>query len=256
MVMNTRGAISVVIIVQNHADRLLDLVASVLSQLDTGDEILMVVGPAPVDSPSDMTREVADEIARQVPCARVLINETKHETAAYEQAIRACKGTYIFLAEPGDIWAPNKVSDMLDAFTMSGSVLILHDAELFDVARRVLTPSLFSLQGSQSGFTENLLHNSYLGSCFAFLEPFREFFLPFPSEAIHPDQWIGLIAERFGGVALVTKPLIGKMAVSGDGSMSASLNPHVRRDEQRRLLKALRKREKELSSLLRHSEKH
>jgi hypothetical protein len=253
--MGARGAISVIIAAQENAERLLDLVASVLLQLEADDEILIVVDPAPTGLPSDMTREVAGEIARQVPRVRVLLNEGPSKTAGFEQAIWACQGTHIFFAEPGDIWAPNKVSDVLDAFAISGSILVLHDAELLDVSRRVLAPSLFALSEIRSGFTESLLHNSYLGSCLAFLEPFREFFLPFPPEVIRADQWMGLIAERFGGVSLITKPLIGKVAVSGDGSIVVSGDPRAWRDEQRKLLKALKRREKELSFLLRHSEK-
>jgi hypothetical protein len=247
---DTRDMVSVAIVTKGRADELLDLTASILPQLNEGDEILIMVDPPSTNSPSDMTREIADEIAHQVPCARVLLNEHPGETAGYEQVIRACQGTYIFLAEPGDIWKPDKVGNVLDAFAMSGSILILHDSEVLDATRRVLAPSLFELHGSRPGFQENLLNNAYLGSALAFLEPFKEFFLPFPPEVTRHDQWMGLIAERFGGVALITKPLIGKM-LAPEADASATLTPRELRDRRRGLLKALKKRERELVAMLR-----
>jgi glycosyltransferase involved in cell wall biosynthesis len=246
--------VSIIIIARGKAEELLDLMASILPQLTASDEILIVADPPPANVPSSMMWEVAHETARQIPCVHVLPNEHPGETAAYEQAIRACKGTYIFLAEPGDIWMPNKVSAMLDAFAASGSVLILHDIKILDAAHHVLAPSLFDLHENEPDFQESLLHNSYLGSSLAFLEPFREFFLPFPPEASHYDQWMGLIARRFGGIALITKPLIGKTLAIDGNLMPVPPNHREQRGEQRGLLRALKKREKELVSALRQAE--
>jgi hypothetical protein len=252
--MIARDMVSVVILARGKAEELLDLMASILPQLNSDDEALVVVDPPSADTPSTMMWEIAHEIARQVPCVRIVPNTYPSETAACEQAIRACEGTYIFLAEPGDIWMPNKVSAMIDAFAASGSVLILHDIEILDTARHVLAPSLFDLHENQSDFQESLLHNSYLGSSLAFLEPFREFFLPFPPEASHYDQWMGLIAKRFGGIALITRPLIGKTLAANDSFMPTPASHREQRGEQRGLLKALKKREKELLFALRQAE--
>ncbi|MDR0350148.1 MAG: hypothetical protein LBH64_01190 [Coriobacteriales bacterium] len=248
--MAERGAVSVIVLVRGDLEGLLDLVASVNPQLKDGDEIVLVLF-APL-RPATLTEEVAREIERQNPFVRVLLAEGESERAIYEQAIGASRGAFVFLAEPGDIWMPYKLSNMLDAFVMSGAILVLHDAELLDETRQVLAPSLFALHGSRPGFEENLIHNSYLGSCLAFLEPFKEFFLPIPPEVSSYDQWMGLIAERFGGVAFVSKPLIGKKVSTPAACFAddSPTSPRERRDRQRHLLKALRKREKELRSLL------
>jgi hypothetical protein len=242
--------ISVVVVARHNAEGLLDLVTSVYPQLEAHDEILIVVDPPPKDRPSNMTREIAGEIARQIPLVRVLINEGPDEKSGYEQAIRACRGSCIFLAEPTDIWKPNKVSDVLDGFAMSTSVLIVHDVELLDATRRVLAPSLFNPQGDWSELRVNLFDNPYLGGSLAFLESFREFFLPFPPEVTRCAQWIGLIAERFGGAALITKPLVSKMP----SPQNERVPLFARSREQRGLFRALKQREKELTVLLRQLE--
>ena len=289
--MDGRKMVSVVIVACGGAERLLDLVASVYPQLDSGDEILIAVAAPGAGLPSDMTREIAAEVARQIPIARVITDEAGDSlctasapalvSSLFEQAVRACKGSYVFLAEPGDIWLPGKVSDVLDAFAMSGSVLTLHDAELHDTAGNLQTPSLMALPGSKPGLGGSLVGNFYLGSCLAFLGPFREFFLPVPAEAVRYDQWVGLVSELFGGVALLAKPLVRKTVGLKDGfaadasglhgagtdaatnaaadaignrtpyTYASAFSPWGRQNEQRKLLKALKKRERELGSVLR-----
>ncbi|MDR2105884.1 MAG: glycosyltransferase [Coriobacteriales bacterium] len=246
-----RKAVSVVVTTRGSAENLLNLMASMLPQLTPEDEVLLVVDPPTRDAPSNMVREVADEMARQLPSVRVLTDVESDGMTAYEQAIRTCKGPYVFLAESGDIWMPDKISSVLDAFAVSGSVLILHDIELINPTRQVLAPSLFNLQENRSGFKESLFRNSYLGSSLAFLEPFKGFFLPFPPQVSRYEQWIGLIAGRFGGIALITKPLIGRVVAPENEAVLPSVNPREHRDERRSLLKAFKRREKELATLLR-----
>jgi hypothetical protein len=280
-----RCEVSVVINALGNAERLLDLVASVLPQLGVADEVIIVVAPPSPGRPGDMTREVAEEIARQSPSVRVVVREgaatplappasatppaspvppafanreqdpfssANYEQGAVvfagcEQGIRATRGAYVFFAEPGDLWAPDKISCVREAFAASGAALVLHDAELLDTSRRVLSPSLFAVRESQQGFRESLLHNSYVGSCLAFRKPLQEYFLPFPPEALRYEQWIGCVAERFGGVALITKALIGKMIVGRSGPVLPTLSTRERRQEQKGMRKALQQREKELS---------
>jgi hypothetical protein len=240
--------ISVAVFAHDRADRLLDLVASVLPQLEPDDEIVIITGTSDDGAPSNMVHEVADEIARQVPSVRVSESEGQDEIADFAQAVRLCRGTYLFMAEPGDVWFPTKVSEVLATFAGSNSVLVLHDAALIDVERKLSAPSLFAIRGSASGLSENLFRNAYLGSCMVFLKPFCELLLPIPEDASGYDQWAGLVAERYGGVAVIERPLLQKFMSAGDKDMLSNLGLQQRNDEQRRLLKVLKKRDKELHS--------
>jgi hypothetical protein len=92
----------------------------------------------------------------------------------------------------------------------------------------------------------------YLGSCMVFRKLFCDIFLPIPGEALGYDQWVGLIAERYGGVALVKKPLIQKSLAPGDNTVLTNAGLKQRADEQRKLLKVVKKREKDPDSILSH----
>ncbi|MDR0346784.1 MAG: hypothetical protein LBH56_00185 [Coriobacteriales bacterium] len=265
--MDNQGMISIVIRVSSDAEGLLDLVASILPQLGRRDEILIALeavgGPAeprpdapqPRVNPHDIARDVAHEIARQAPFVRVFDGGDGNSTSIYEQAISACKGDYIFLAEPGDLWTPSKIADMRGAFAASESILVLHDAEILDSERQLVAPSMLALHGDTTMISENLIRDSYVGSCLAFMAPLRELALPFPPAPVRHDQWLGLVAERFGGVALITKPLIRKILEPSDGADLIPIGFLGGRDEQRRLFKILKQREREFKATLRKMKK-
>jgi hypothetical protein len=242
--------ISVVILARDRAERLLDLVASILPQLESYDEIIIVVGATPVGMPSNLTGEIAAEIARQIPLVRVLNGEGFNESDDIAQAVNACRGVYTFIAEPGDIWQGDKVPEVLNSFASNNSCLVLHDTALIDTNNIVIAPSLFAIKGSRPGFAENLVHNVYLGSSMAFLTAFREFFIPIPSEVNRYEQWIGFIVEQLGGASLVAKPLVIKRMAAGDRNLLESRVPREQRNEQRTIFKAYRKRERQLTALL------
>jgi len=252
--MNKHEMVSVVIIALWKADKLIDLVASILPQLDANDEILIVVEQPIAGIPSNMTREVAQEIARQVPTVRVIYSEKRGRNAGFEQAIKSCRGEVVFLAEPGDVWRPDKVSTVLSASTASGAALMLHDVELFIPQQGMHFPSFFSMTSNQTEFTIQQIRYSFMGSCMAFRKPLHEFFLPFPDEAVVYGQWIGLVAEKYGGVALSTKILATKTIDDATDSLSMMASISARQGEQRRLQKILKKRQKELQAYLRQLE--
>ncbi|MCL1847085.1 MAG: hypothetical protein FWF91_03860 [Coriobacteriia bacterium] len=244
--------VSIAIVALEKADKLIDLVASIIPQLNTKDEIIIVVGPPRVGAPSDMTFEIAEEIARQVPLVTVYTSLLRSRNACYELAIRSCRGTTVFLAEPGDYWMPDKVSTVLSTFSTSGVALVLHDATLYMPRQNNRSyPSLFAIFGAQGDLSEQQIRDSYVGSCIAFRLALQQFFLPFPKQIVLYDQWMGLVAEKYGGVALITKPLISKTVGDGTDTLSLMVNVRERHDEQQRLKKTLKKRQKELNLVLR-----
>jgi hypothetical protein len=280
--MDSRERVSVIIVAQDKADGLINLVGSILPQLDQGDEVLIIVDPPVVGAPSNMTWEGAHEIARQVSIVSALANEGQGKNKGYETAIEACNNEVIFLAEPGDIWKPDKVAAALCALQASEVVLVVHDAELIAPRQNYrFYPSLFALfrktdqpvvrrawtglvakgwsENSTDvreglvylGFTKQQVRDAFAGSCIAFRKVLRQFALPFPEGVVLYDQWMGLVAERYGGVALTTRVLITKTVGDEGGTLSAAVSVKERFAEQRRLIKALRKRRRRLDLVLR-----
>lgn len=116
------------------------------------------------------------------------------------EALRHCRGQYIFLADQDDVWADNKVERVMRMLGKDGCRLVCHDAKVMDASlSHTLMPSFFAYRSSKAGFWNNLLKNRYMGCCMAFDAKLLRLVLPIPDEIQMHDQWIGMINDMTGG---------------------------------------------------------
>ncbi len=176
---------------------------SILTQLGENDELVISD-----DGSTDGTREYIQALSQADARVRVLDGPQCGAVANFECALCACKGRWIFLADQDDVWHPDKREAVLQCAHETGAVLVMHDARVTDAAGDVLHDSFFALRGCQTGLLKNWIKNSYIGCCIAFSRQLLPYVLPFPDGIPMHDQWIGLQAERHGGAALLSRPLI------------------------------------------------
>ncbi|MDR3136272.1 MAG: glycosyltransferase family 2 protein [Coriobacteriales bacterium] len=198
-----RTPISVALATRNGSAYLTAQVASILAQLREGDELIISVDPS-----NDGTRELADHLAANAPAVHVIDGPGQGVAKNFERALDATRNPHLFLSDHDDVWMPGKVDEAQKTFAQSGALLIVHDAQLVDQDLRVIAPSYFRQRGSGPGFLKNLLKNSYVGACMAFTSNLKDLALPFPSNIPMHDQWLGLLAERYGDVYFLDKPLV------------------------------------------------
>lgn len=125
-------------------------------------------------------------------------------------AIAACTGEYIFLADQDDVWTENKVDVVMQYLGKDGCQLVNHDAKVMNGnLTKVLKPSFFEYRGSKSGFLANLWKNRYMGCCMAFDAALKDNILPVPNQIEMHDQWIGMINDlRKGKSRFIKEPLL------------------------------------------------
>lgn len=136
---------------------------------------------------------------------RIKVVEGPHMGIAknFENAIRNCKGQYIFLCDQDDIWMPNKVDKILQAFERDDVVLVIHDTAVVNFEKEIIEPSYFQYRGgAYTGTLRNLIKSSYYGCCMAFNATLVPYILPIPDNCLH-DWWIGLMASLKGKTILV-----------------------------------------------------
>lgn len=181
-------------------------------QLDTilvtlGEEDEVIVSD---DGSTDGTREIL--LAYQKKDARVrMIDGPKNGVKAnVENALRACDGAYIFLADQDDVWMPEKVERVMAAFEHDGVSLVVHDAVVTDgTCENVVLESFYSLKGSGAGVLKNIWRNTYIGCCMAFKRELLEEVLPIPNYIEMHDQWIGVINDQLKrGTSFIPDKLI------------------------------------------------
>ena len=198
----TRKSISVAMAVYNGEKYLKAQIDSILPQLNESDEIIISY-----DQSNDHTLEVLNEYKNDKrikifngPCLGVVKN--------FENAVKNCNNEIIFLCDQDDIWLPNKVDYVLDAFEQTNADVVLHNAKVVDSNLNVISESFFYKRNCQTGVLKNILKNSYIGCCMSFKSSLKEYILPFPKNIPMHDQWIGIIGEKHGQVTFLPKALI------------------------------------------------
>lgn len=196
--------ISVCMAVYNGKRFLCEQLASILCQLATDDEIVVVD-----DGSSDDTLELVKGL--NDPRIRVLVNSCNQGVLrSFERAIKEARGDIIFLSDQDDIWLPRKVCRFLEAFSVDGHiVLVISDAQVIDEEGKELAASFFAQRGGfVSGWFANLLKNRFLGCALAFRSSLKDVILPFPKDIPMHDMWIGTLADLKGRVKYIDEPLI------------------------------------------------
>ena len=103
-------------------------------QLDTilvtlGEEDEVIVSD---DGSTDGTREILLEYQKKDARVHMIDGPKNGVKANVENALRACEGAYIFLADQDDVWMPEKVERVMAAFECNGVGLVVHDAVVPD----------------------------------------------------------------------------------------------------------------------------
>ena len=214
--------ISVCIATHNGAHYIKEQIESVLCQLGPKDEIIISD-----DGSNDKTIEIllAFNDKRIIICSFKQPKKSKHShiyvCKNFENALKHAKGDYIFLADQDDFWMPNKVEKCLEA--LKTHTLVVHRAEICDGE---LNPTGRLMYKDEFVFKNYLAlkRGKYYGCTIAFRKELLKWILPFPSELILHDQWIGCMAELTGNVYYEREPLM-KYRWHGNNT-SGGASPH------------------------------
>lgn len=196
--------ISVAMTTCNGLPHVREQIDSILPQLSLDDELVISD-----DGSTDGTRALLDDLAWQEKRIRVLDGPKTGLINNFANALRACKGDYIFLSDQDDVWLSDKVSQIMAVFALNSDVvLVQHNARFTDGKLNPQSLTTFEWRHSRAGLVANLLRNRYQGCAMAFRHELVYAALPFPVGIPMHDQWIGLIAETTGRVCFYDEVLM------------------------------------------------
>ena len=218
--------ISVCLATYNGGRYLREQLASIVTQLGPGDEVVIND-----DASSDDTVAVIESF--DDPRVRLEVNPTNlGYTGNFEAALTRSRGDLIFLADQDDVWLPGKVDMMLRELATAD--FVVSDAEVVDADLATLDPSHFAVHGTRTGFWHNFLATRYIGACMAFRRPVLQAALPFPArtDLCAHDYWLAIVAEAYFTTAVVRRPLMryrrhGATASTGGAGSRNSLGRKV-----------------------------
>lgn len=169
---------------------------SVLLNLSPDDEII-VSDDGSTDNTVKIIRGFNDNRIKIVEGPRLGVNKN------FENAIKNCRGDFIFLCDQDDEWYNEKVCKMVSYFMTSNALLIQHDALVVDDDQNVIYESFAKYRRVRKGPIKNWIRNTYHGCCIAFRKELKEYIFPFPINGCFHDEWIGIIANIKGDTAFV-----------------------------------------------------
>ncbi len=194
--------ISVCIATYNGGKYIRQQLESVLSQLDSEDEIIISD-----DASTD------DTLLQIEALSSSLIRVYRHTnrlgyTRNFERALTYAKGDVIFLCDQDDIWLPNKVKMCMNE--LNNADLVVTNALMQFEDGQILSETFFDKRKSYKSVIGNYIKFSYLGCCMCFKRAVLQKALPFPrnSSMCTHDNWIYLVGATFFRAVSVSEPCI------------------------------------------------
>jgi glycosyltransferase involved in cell wall biosynthesis len=148
------------------------------------------------DQSTDDTLQVLQDFRQTAPFdVRIIPNETRlGYSANFEKAINSCAGDFVFVSDQDDVWFPDKIASVVDAFARSKAMVVINDQEITDGELR---PSGRTIMRNTKalGFEDSWLS---AGCCTAMRREFLEVLTPFPNDLVAYDAWIHRLAVDLG----------------------------------------------------------
>jgi glycosyltransferase involved in cell wall biosynthesis len=174
------------------------------------------------DNSTDETVELVERFAQEAPFRLSLrVNEERlGSTANFQQAIERCRSDIIVLSDQDDVWLPEKIERMVEAFESSSTTaMFFSDGILINEESQPIGTNLWErtfpheLQiWAHRGelFRALLWQNVVTGATVAFRSKIRDQILPFPNDIpnlIH-DGWMAATVARTNSLGMIEQPLI------------------------------------------------
>ncbi len=197
-----RKKVSIAMAVYNGEKYIKEQIDSILIQLNDNDEVVISY-----DISTDNTLNIINSYASDKR-VRVIKNPSKGVVRNFENAVKHCKGEYIFYADQDDVWSKEKVETVLEAFHDPKVTVVIHDACLTDNELNITHPSTFKIRNGSPNVVHNFMRLSYIGCCLAFKSELKNVVLPIPTVSRSHDWWTGTICSVFGKMVMIDKVLI------------------------------------------------
>ncbi len=170
------------------------------------------------DASPDDTLSYVSELVAQAPIPTRLLSAANNQgsTATFGQAIQACQGDWIALADQDDVWLPHKLQTLLSQALKEGRQAIFSDAELVNrdlepLGHRLWENSRFDSRMKRAfgedAFAALLRYNVVTGATLLFNASRKDLFQQIPSPWIH-DYWIALTFAAQASLGYCTDVLL------------------------------------------------
>ena len=208
------GTISVAMCTFNGESFLREQLESLAWQTRLPDELVVCD-----DASSDSTANILQEFARRAPFSLRIIRNlaTLGSTRNFEKTIKLCEGDFIALCDQDDIWEPNKLNRLMEAFADPSVGGVFSDATVIDASAQPTGRQLWNHHRFQFGRRDDfcreaairllLKHDVVTGATLMFRATLRNLLCPISDLWVH-DGWIAWMLVLYSRLTFVAEPLV------------------------------------------------
>ncbi|MFM1853736.1 MAG: Chondroitin polymerase [Bacteroidota bacterium] len=187
--------ISIGLATYNGEKFVLEQINSVLNQLGTEDEVIIV---------DDCSCDHTVELIRGLQDSRIKLILNEHNLGhvkSFDKAISLANNQIIFLCDQDDIWLPGRVKLMYEKLSASDSLLLTSNSIFIDANGK---PLEYYIDGVSSSNSSRYFHNildifkgktNYFGCAMVIDHRLKKIILPFPFYVESHDLWIAMAAN-------------------------------------------------------------
>lgn len=193
-----RPRVSVCMATHNGEKFVEEQLASILQQLDAGDEIVIVD-----DCSTDKSRSAVEEIGD--PRIKLIASPRRNgHVASFAEAISLSRGDVVFLSDQDDIWTQGRVEEMMKVLAWSRVDVVAAGFRCFPDQKGpselgpYVGPTAKSRWSSLFGLASG--SEALFGSAMVFRGDLRDRLLPFPKFVEAHDHWIAVVGIANGGI--------------------------------------------------------
>ena len=171
------------------------------------------------DASTDDTWQIIEGLAKASPITIRTLKAAKNQgsTQSFAQAVEACQGEWIALADQDDVWMPEKIATLMALISKNNWNAIFSDALIVDENLKYsgkylldnsrLTPKMRRAFCKGNGLASLLKYNVVTGATLMFQSRWKSLILPIEQGWIH-DYWIALVIASSGLIGLCEEPLL------------------------------------------------
>lgn len=200
------------------------------------------------DGSTDTTITIVKEFFPHFPGMRLLTNvPCRAVVRNFDRCLQECTGDVVFLADQDDVWLPQKMAVMMNAFEADPEVgIVLSEVDLVGVDGAVVEPSWIArtrllsddfstVDLSKVGFSaiSVLKRNPFVGCAMAIRRSALLALLPIPCIAPMHDWWLGFAHLARGGQVHFIRDSLTHWRVHGANVTSRSPGGILRMVKQR-----------------------
>ncbi|ARV15109.1 glycosyltransferase [Polaribacter sp. SA4-12] len=187
--------VSVCLATYNGGKYIVDQLRSILSELRSADEII-IVDDCSTDDTVSLINEINDKRIK------IHINqENKGHVFSFSKSVLIAKNDFVFLSDQDDIWVKGRLDLMLKNLLSSDSLLLSSNFNTFNNDINITYKNNNPLSTDTSKmYLSNIIglfmgKRDYFGCCMVFRRKLIEIIFPIPSFVQSHDWWISIAAN-------------------------------------------------------------